>query len=135
MPTADQLVKSFTDALQNAETTGDVKPLAELFANDAQLSSISLRKPHVGVQGAVEFWNQYLKIFKSIKSEFTHLHASGDLAALEWKSEGVLPSGLPISYLGVSILEFENGKIARFRTYYDSAAFLPDGAKLLGRDI
>ena len=45
-------------------------------------------------------------------------------AALEWESEGALPTGAPIRYRGVSLLEFAGDRVKRFRTYYDSAAFV-----------
>jgi hypothetical protein len=51
------------------------------------------------------------------------------LAVLEWESEGTLPGGEPIRYPGVSVIEFADGRVGRFSTYYDSAAFLPQGAK------
>jgi ketosteroid isomerase-like protein len=40
-----------------------------------------------------------------------------------------LKSGTPIKYKGVSIVEFAGGKVKRFATYYDSAAFTSDGSK------
>lgn len=54
---------------------------------------------------------------------------SNGSAVLEWISEGTLTSGEPLKYQGVSIIETVDGKVQRFRTYYDSAAFLPQGAK------
>jgi ketosteroid isomerase-like protein len=48
---------------------------------------------------------------------------------LEWISKGALSTSEDIRYQGVSILEMDGERIHRFRTYYDSAAFLPQGAK------
>jgi ketosteroid isomerase-like protein len=46
------------------------------------------------------------------------------LGELEWVSEGRLASGRPVSYAGVSLLEHDDdGKVVRFATYYDTAAF------------
>jgi ketosteroid isomerase-like protein len=135
MPNVDELAKSFTAALQRAEKDGDTAGLLPLFAPDARVSSIALKRPLEKLDGVAQFWTSYLAAFKSVASRFVHIHASGDLAVLEWISDGLLSGGEPISYQGVSILEFECGRIARFRTYYDSAAFLPDGAKLLGREV
>lgn len=57
-------------------------------------------------------------------------------AAVEWRSDGTLPSGEPVSYRGVGLIEVERGggnrargKVGHFRTYYDSATFLPQGSK------
>ncbi len=135
MPVEDARTKTFIKALNKAEQSKDVNDLVKLFAADVQIGSIALRKPREGTDGARTFWTDYLSAFQKVQSEFVHTHVAGDLAVLEWKSEGVLPEGAAINYQGVSVIEFQGEKISRFRTYYDSAAFLPDGAKLLGRDV
>ncbi|WP_347278181.1 nuclear transport factor 2 family protein [Leptolyngbya sp. FACHB-541] len=68
-------------------------------------------------------------MFDRIHSEFTHVVEGNDSSVLEWVSRGALSTSEEITYRGVSILEFNHGKVQRFRTYYDSAAFLPQGAK------
>jgi ketosteroid isomerase-like protein len=135
MPVNDRRTQLFIDSLANAERSKDVGQLVELFAEDAQVGSIAHRKPREGVEGARRFWSDYLAIFKTVKSEFLHTHVVGDLAVLEWRSEGILADGTAINYQGASVVEFTGDKICRFRTYYDSAAFLADGAKLLGREV
>ena len=75
------------------------------------------------------FWRDYRAVFRSIKSEFTHVIEGKDGAVLEWVSRGQLLNGEPVEYKGVSVLETGNDRIRRFRTYYDSAVFLPGGAK------
>ena len=50
-------------------------------------------------------------------------------SVLEWVSRGALPDGAPVEYRGVSVLEVEGDRVRKFRTYYDSAVFLPQGAK------
>jgi ketosteroid isomerase-like protein len=47
------------------------------------------------------------------------------IAYLEWTSQGTLPDGTDFSYDGVSVLEPRGETIDAFRTYYDTAAFLP----------
>jgi ketosteroid isomerase-like protein len=135
MRNTDELVRSFIAALQQAEKNCDTAALVALFAPDCKVGSIAIKRPLEKLDGARQFWTNYFAAFQSIASNFVHIHTCGDLAVLEWISEGVLPAGEPISYQGVSILEFAGNGISRFRTYYDSAATLPDGAKLLGRDV
>ncbi len=48
---------------------------------------------------------------------------------MEWTAQGALSNGRPLTYGGVSLVEHEGEQIRRFRTYYDSAVFLPQGAK------
>ena len=136
MSSAEQLAQTFMTTLQQAERTNDVGPLVALFAADAAVGSIATKEPMTGVDGARRFWLEYLSVFKTIHSTFVHARAAGDGAALEWTSEGLLPTGTPINYQGVSLLEFgPGGQVTRFRTYYDSAAFLPEGAKTRGREV
>lgn len=115
--------------LQEAERTRDVEPLVRLFSEDAEVESPMLHRSHRGLDGARQFWKEYLGAFGDVRSEFTDTRRTETSATLEWKSDGTLPGGKPISYRGVSLIDFGDGKVKRFRTYYDSAAFLPDGAK------
>ncbi len=126
----DPRAQTFMSTLQETERTNDVGPLAALFAADADCGSIATRQPMTGADGVKRFWLEYLSAFKTVRSTFVHARGDGAAAALEWTSEGQLPSGTDIKYQGVSLLEFDvAGKVKRFRTYYDSAAFLPGGAK------
>lgn len=124
-----ETAKSFMNALQQAEQTGDIKPLVAMFTENAELSNLATPRPLQGRDGARQFWQKYLSVFKQIRSTFTNVLESNGAAVLEWTSEGALSSGEPLSYRGVSVLETDNGQVRRFRTYYDSAAFLPQGAK------
>ena len=126
---AADLAETFMKSLQEAERTKDVEPLVRLFSDDAEVETPMLHRAHRGRDGAREFWKEYLGAFGSVRSEFTDTRKAGDFASLEWKSEGTLPDGRPVSYRGVSLLDTDGQKVRRFRTYYDTAVFLPDGAK------
>lgn len=132
---ADAPADTFMTTLKQAETSKDVGPLVALFAADAEVGSIATKEPRRGTDGARQFWSDYLAAFGTVASTFKHVRADAKGATLEWTSEGTLPTGAAINYQGVSVLEFDGGgKVKRFRTYYDSAAFLPEGAKTLGRE-
>jgi ketosteroid isomerase-like protein len=118
------VVRRFMEALQGAERTGEVGPLVELFAEDAELSRLGVAEPDRGREGASRFWRDYLGAFAHVRSTFGLIVEGEWAAALEWTSEGTLPGGRPIGYAGVSLLEFEGGRVRRFRTYYDTAAFV-----------
>jgi ketosteroid isomerase-like protein len=83
-------------------------------------------------QGARHFWQTYLDQFDEIRSEFSHLIEADGQAALVWTSKGALKGGRPIAYRGVSIVEHDGGKVHRFETVYDSAAFLREKAPTAG---
>ena len=121
----------FIDALQETERTRDPEKVSALFAPDAELHSYT--RDQRGSNAAV-FWKEYLDAFQSVQSRFTRVQDEGKAAVLEWESEGALPSGEPIRYEGVTLLEFDGDRVSRFRTYYDSAAFLPEGSKHQGTE-
>jgi len=118
--TAEQFAKT----LQRIEKERDPGPLVELFDDGAELENLTTKSPVKGRDGAKQFWQKYLDSFKQVESKFTHTHEADGVAVLEWVSEGTLPNGQPIRYRGVSVLELANDRVRKFRTYYDSAAFL-----------
>jgi limonene-1,2-epoxide hydrolase len=126
---ANQLAEAFMRALQTSEAALDPEPIVALFSDQAELSNLSSSGPQHGIDGAKTFWENYLGNFQHIHSDFTHVVQSDGTAVMEWVSDGALRNGDPIRYKGVSIIEGEADKVIRFRTYYDSGAFLPQGAK------
>ena len=124
-----ELAERFMQTLQQIEDTGDVEPLVALFTEDAELSNLALTEPLKGQDGARRFWQKYLSVFERIHSKFHNVIEGDRTIVLEWNSEGALSSGEAINYQGISVLEIDNGQVQHFRTYYDSAAFLPQGAK------
>lgn len=114
----------FMQALQRAEEQRAVDELVGLFAADAELRRLSSERAEHGVDGARRFWHDYLHAFERVRSTFPHIVEAGPSVALEWVSEGSLPDGRPIRCLGVSLLELEGEQVKRFRTYYDTAAFV-----------
>ncbi len=120
------MAQTFADSLQRTEETRDPEHLVRLFADDAELHNLAIA--HHGLDGARTFWETYLAQFDRIRSEFSHLIEADGQAALVWTSTGAMKSGEPITYRGVSILEFSGDKVHRFETVYDSAAFLKQEA-------
>jgi len=124
-----EIAERFMHTLQQIEATGDVEPLVVLFTEDVELSNLAMAEPLQGHDGARHFWQKYLSVFERIQSKFTNVVEGDRTTVLEWISEGALSTGESLKYRGVSILETDNGQVCRFRTYYDSAVFLPQGAK------
>ena len=124
------LTDAFMRALQDFEATGDPAPLLALFEPEAYAMNLGRTEPAHGAQEIEGFWRDYRAVFRDIRSEFTHVIEGQDGAVLEWVSRGSLPNGDPVEYKGVSVLETAGAKVRRFRTYYDSAVFLPGGAKV-----
>ena len=122
--------ETFMSTLQQAEQSRDPEPLIALFDERSELLTLALTEPLIGVEGARRFWTNYLAAFEQIRSTFHHTIQTDNEAVLEWVGEGVLAaSGQPFSYRGISLLEHEGEHVQRFRSYYDSAVFVPGGAK------
>ena len=124
-----EIASRFMQTLQQIEDTGDVEPLVAMFTEDAELTNLAMIEPLKGRDGARRFWHKYLSVFERINSKFTNVVEGDATAVLEWISSGALSTGESVNYLGVSVIEIDNGQVCRFRTYYDSAVFVPQGAK------
>ena len=124
-----RLTEEFMRVLQQFEATGELAPLLSLFDDDAEALNLGRTEPARGADQVEGFWRDYRSIFRALRSEFTHVIEGKDGAVLEWISRGTLLNGEPVEYKGVSVLETGGDRIRRFRTYYDSAVFLPGGAK------
>ena len=117
--------QDFADALQRLEQDGDVDAFVELFADDVALIRPEPGNGGEGPDGARTFWTDYLGQFEQIRSTFSRVEQDGALGELEWVGEGALRTGRSVSYAGVSLLTFDDaGKVTRFATYYDTAAFV-----------
>lgn len=114
----------FQSALDELHRDRNVKPLVELFSDDATLSKVGMPHEQHGKDGATTFWEQYRDVFDEIEATFQNITADDGIAYLEWTSQGTLPDGKEFSYDGVSVLEWQGESINAFRTYYDTAAFL-----------
>ncbi len=114
----------FAAALQRLESDRDLEPFLAQFADGVTLLRPEQGGQEQGTDGARRFWQAYLGQFEQIGSTFGRIVDAGPYAELEWVSEGALRTGRPITYAGVSLLEHDDdGKVVRFATYYDTAAF------------
>jgi hypothetical protein len=112
----------FIEALRRIEESGDVEPMARLFAPDAELSNSTISRPLHGPDGARNFWRSYRQTFVEVRSEFRCIVESDEAAILEWTSRGKLVNGGEFSYDGVSVIEYPAGAIRRFKAYFDPRA-------------
>ncbi|ADI13929.1 nuclear transport factor 2 family protein [Truepera radiovictrix] len=122
-----EIAQSFMDALKRVEKEREVAPLVALFAEDATLERMT-HKTYEGKGDVETFWTEYLEPFDEVSTEFYNVTEDDETVVLEWRSKGKLKGGKDISYRGVSSFDVEGGKVKSFRTYYDSAAFLTEGA-------
>jgi ketosteroid isomerase-like protein len=111
----------FAAALHALEETGDVERMVMLFDETAEVRGPTDRAPHHGREGARRFWRMYRDSFDEIHSEFEKIVEGRDgTVMLEWTSRGVTTTGAPVTYRGVSVAEIPDGRVTRFRTYFDT---------------
>lgn len=122
-----ELAQAFMNALKQTEKAREVAPLLELFSEDATLERLT-HKTYKGKKDAKAFWQEYLEPFEEIQTEFFNVTEDGETVVLEWESSGKLTGGKAIHYRGVSSFDAVDERVKSFRTYYDSAAFLTEGA-------
>lgn len=118
------LAQRFIVALRQTEDAHDPGPVVGMFTDGAELSNLAHDEPRRGADGARQFWADYLKAFRRVRSEFGAVKEADGFAVLEWTSEAELPAGKRVTYRGVSILEADGDRVGRFRTYYDTAALV-----------
>lgn len=126
---ASELTERFMRTLQEMEQSGNTRAMVELFHDEAELHRLSGDADATGREGAQKFWQEYLSAFQKIRSRFTNVIENDSSAVLEWVSSAEPATAKPFEYQGVSIIEVENGKVVRFRTYYDTAQFAQTTAK------
>ena len=112
----------FVEALRLVEERGDVDAMVGIFHADAEASSPTHAEPLRGESGVRHFWTAYRDAFDEIRSEFSKIVEGPDgTAMLEWTSRGRLRGGEGFSYSGVTVLELRDGRVRRFRAYFDPA--------------
>ena len=113
MPSAFEMEE--IHAFQGAEGSQTV----EIHAEDCEVGNVSVSETFRGHEGLREFWTEYRKTFDEMKYTFRNVFATKEGAALEWTTQGT-SNGDSVAYDGVSILEIEGDKVARFMAYFDS---------------
>jgi ketosteroid isomerase-like protein len=121
-----ETARRFIRALRTLEQEHDLGPMVELFSEDAQLTRLDGR----GARGAREFWDEYLRTFGEISTTVTHATEGSAGVALEWRSQGTMPDGRGVDYVGASVLDIDGGLVTGLRSYYDSAAFTTERAQV-----
>lgn len=113
----------FADALLALEK-GDEAALLAQFSDDAELRRPERKHGQAQENDPSKFWQQYLSEFDNVETTFDRIVEQGDEGILEWHSKGSLAAGRDIEYAGVSLVSFDGEDVARFATYYDTAAFI-----------
>jgi steroid delta-isomerase-like uncharacterized protein len=117
-----EVADRFVEALRKLEEARNIDALVEIHTEDCDVGNVAVPRTFSGHDGLREFWKGYRDTFGEMKSEFRNVFADdGGHAALEWNTSGEA-NGKNVSYDGVSLLEIEDGKVSRFRAYFDPRA-------------
>ena len=112
------MTQSFIQALHHLEEHNDAGRMADLFADDAQVSNPMVKYEGQGRQAALTFWQRYRSAFQTITSEFRTVLEGDGVAMLEWVSHGRTAAG-QVRYGGVSVIEHKADRLTAFRSYFD----------------
>lgn len=116
--------EQFATKLQELERTRDPQKLITLFSDDVELRRAPQNREYRGLDGARDFWSEYLRMFPEVATTFDAVTQSEGRAALEWHSKCKLENGAEVSYMGCTVIESRGERVNKVRTYYDSAAVL-----------
>lgn len=114
-----QVAEQFIKALHKLEEDRELDPIVATYSEDCEVGNIIVPEKFKGPDGARRFWSEYRDTFGEIHSSFRNVIASGGSAALEWTTKATSADGDPLEYDGVSILEIADGKVTRFRAYFN----------------
>ena len=116
---AENTAEKFIEALRRLERDRDVETIAGLFTDGAEIHNV-MTIDNAHQLAPSEFWTNYRETFGEVNSEFKNKIVSETRAALEWTTTGTnRDGGGEFAYEGVSVLEFEGGKIKRFFAYFN----------------
>lgn len=121
-----ELAQRFVAALQALEREGEaaLEPMVRQFSAMSRLTNAALKRSgteRTGESGAREFWSDYRRSFRDVRTEFYEVTCGERSAGLFWTTRGSSATGAPLEYDGATLLVFEDdGQITQFRGYYDT---------------
>jgi steroid delta-isomerase-like uncharacterized protein len=143
MPAADTEVdvRAFADRYVAAWNTADEAAIAELVTADVVWADPALPEPLRGVAEVQVFMRASVQTFPDLhfsEPDPPHVFLSGTVAAWAWVMEGTMrgpvdppgfaATGQHMRVEGVDVWQLREGRIERYRAYYDMA----DLARQLG---
>jgi steroid delta-isomerase-like uncharacterized protein len=132
---------SFTQRYAAAWNDCDVEAMAGMLAEDIVWADPALPEPARGIAAVQEFMRSSFETFPDLRfgePDEPHLSVAGDLVAWAWTMRGTMrgpadppgfaPTGRTMHVEGVDLWQMRDGRIARYRAFYDTT----DLARQLG---
>ena len=115
---AEEVVDRFLATCES----GDVEEMLAFFADDAVYHNIPLQ-PAVGIDAIREHMSDfYGKLDSGIRPEVHHQLADGPLVMME-RTDHFAANGQDVSLPICGVFEIEDGRIKRWREYFDMSRF------------
>lgn len=122
------VVRKFGEALTNRDWTA----FHDLVADDCEWTDVPSGRTILGARGLAEACRTFTTAFPDFSVESVTLIGEGELVANEWSAHGTHegplrrpdgghyePTGRTFARTGVGIVELRDGKIVRYRDYFD----------------
>jgi len=113
----EQVAEKFGDAMES----GDMAALLECFNEDCEIELLGLKlHGHKGVKKWYEWTGQHMK---QMQFDKTSSAINGNLYFQEFTLNGIIHNGKKVTSKQSRVLEFEDGKVKKFRLYLDRLQF------------
>ena len=128
MPTSEDVVRAYFDALNGR----DYERAAAAFSDDCEFVSVASGARFTGTQSMLHGLKEFAEAFPDWTVEVANVVAAGAHIAAEWTTTGThegmfrgeAPTGIRFRRDGCAVAEVEDGRIVRYRDYYDRATLL-----------
>ena len=104
-----------------AWNSGDSKSVMSCFADDILFEDVALNKS-MTYEALASFVRGTFDDFTDLRFEKVSVCFDGTCVAWEWRMIGTHKNGQAINIPGMSMTEFENGKIIRNRDYWSTSS-------------
>jgi steroid delta-isomerase-like uncharacterized protein len=102
------------------------------IAEHCRWESVAAETVHLGPSAIVAGLREFVAAFPDWRAELRHVMASGSCVVVEWNTTGTFekpfrdhaPNGKRFQRRGCAVAEVADGRIARYRDYYDRAIIL-----------
>jgi uncharacterized protein (TIGR02246 family) len=125
MPTHAEALSLF-DARRRAWLAEDLDAYLALWAEDMSFQSPAHAEPLLGRAAFAELVRGSLRAARPVAFDFTHVAVSGDVVLAEWRITVETREGARrATWWGMSVAEVREGRIRRWREYWNPADVAP----------
>lgn len=121
-------MRGYFDALNDR----DYDRAAAAFDAACEFVSMASGTRFTGPSSMLNGLREFVAAFPDLRADVEHVVAAGPFVAAEWRTTGThqgefrgeLPTGIRFERRGCAVAEVRDGRIVRYRDYYDRATLL-----------